>query len=526
MDLLANEYAVFFLIVALGLILGNIKIRGISLESSGVIFVALAFGHYGFKTPQLLQNIGLVLFIYSVGIAAGPGFFKSFKEQGLQFIALAAVIVFSAGGLALGLAKLTNIDTRLAVGLFTGALTSTPGLATAIEASKSPLASIGYGISYPFGVLGVILFVRLINKVVRINIADSEKEYESGLKAENPNIFNKNYKVTNPNIFNKTLGDLQIRAMTDTNISRVFHNGVTSTPLPSTILHEGDIIKAVGSLDGLDKVKILIGEETDIKIPLSKDYTVTSILVSNSQIANKTLADIQLFANHEATATRIRRAGIDITPKATTKLQLGDKVMIACPKSNLEEVELLFGHTSRPFQLDLLPISIGIILGLILGQITIPIAGLNISLGVTGGVLFSSLLLSKIGRTGPILWNIAGEVNAFLRKIGLVFFLVGVGTNAGEQLYSTISNNGIELFYLGAIITVVPMIIAAIFARLVLKMNFLLFLGALTGGMTSTPALSAIDSMTESEAPKIGYATIYPFALVFMIICSQILCLF
>ncbi len=526
MDLLHNEFAVFFLIVALGLILGGIKIKGISLESSGVIFVALIFGHYGHKTPELLQNIGLVLFIYSVGIAAGPGFFKSFKEQGLHFILLAAIIVFSGGAITLLLGKLTGTDMRLMVGLFTGALTSTPGLATAIDASKSTLASIGYGIAYPFGVLGVIIFVRIINKIVRVDLNSSKAEYDESLKKDNPNLFNKNYKVTNPNIFGKAIGELKIRSMTNCNISRVYHNGITTTPTSETVLHEGDIIKAVGSLDGLEKVKLLIGEETDVKIPLSKDYLIKTVLVSNPKISGKTFAEIGLFANYETTATCIRRAGIDITPKASTKLQLGDKVTIALPKANLRQVENLFGHTRQQFQLDFLPIAIGIILGLIIGQIKIPIMGLNFSLGVTGGVLLSSLVLARIGRTGPILWNIAGEVNQFLRKIGLVFFLVGVGTNAGEHLVETILNNGFMLFYLGAIVTILPMIIALIYARIVLKMNFLLFLGALSGGMTSTPALSAIDSMTDSEAPKIGYATIYPFALVFMIISSQLLCLF
>lgn len=526
MESFLNEYGVFFLIVALGLILGNIKIKGISLESSGVIFVALAFGHFGFKTPELLQNIGLILFIYSVGIAAGPGFFKSFKEQGINFIFLAAVIVFSAGIFSLLLAKITGTDVRLIVGLFTGAMTSTPGLAAAIDASKSPMASIGYGIAYPFGVLGVILFVRLVNRIFGIDLKKSEVEYEQSLKKDNPDIYNKNYIVTNPNVFGKAIGELKIRSMTNTNISRVFHNGMTITPNSATILNEGDIIKAVGSLDGLDKIKILIGDETDIKIPLSKDYVIKSVLVSNSKISNKNFSDINLFANYEATATCIRRAGIDITPKASTKIQLGDKVMVACPKNNLKDVEELFGHTGKSIQLDFLPIAIGIIIGILIGKIKFPIFGTTLSLGVTGGVLFASLILSKIGRTGPLLWNVSGDVNQFLRKIGLVFFLVGVGTNAGEHLYSTLMQNGLELFFIGAVITIVPMIVAILFSKYILKMNFLLFLGALAGGMTSTPALSALEPMTDSEAPKIGYATIYPFALVFMIICSQLLCLF
>lgn len=524
MEILSNQYAVFFLIVALGLIIGNIKIKGISLESSGVIFVALAAGHLGYKTPDLLQNIGLILFIYSVGIAAGPGFFKSLKEQGGIFISLAGVIVLSAAVISYLMGQLTSVDKNLLVGIFTGALTSTPGLAAAIDSSKSPLASIGYGIAYPFGVIGVILFVRLADRIFRVNIKNSETEYDNSLKNDNPQIFNRNFIVENPNIFGRTIEELNIRSMTGTNISRVFHDGVTITPNPSTVLGEGDIIKAVGSTAGLEKVKLLIGNETDIKIPLSKDFIVKSILVSNSKIAGKSFADLHLFANYETTATCIRRAGIDITPRASTKIQIGDKIMVACPKNNLHEVETLFGHKGKTFQLDLLPVSLGIIFGIFLGQISIPLFNTDFSLGITGGVLIASLILSRIGRTGPVVWNISGEINQFLRKIGLVFFLVGVGTNAGENIYETLMTNGFELFFTGALVTIIPMVIAYYFSKMVLKMNFLLFLGALCGGMTSTPALSALDPMTDSEATKIGYATIYPFALVFMIICSQLLC--
>ena len=526
MELLTNQYAVFFLIIALGLILGNIKIKGISLESSGVIFIALVFGHFGFKTPEFLQNLGLILFIYSVGIAAGPGFFKSFKEQGMKYFWLAGIIVVSAASLSFVYAKVTGTDIRLMTGIFTGALTSTPGLAAAIEATHSPLASIGYGIAYPFGVIGIIIFVRIIDKVVKVDLKASEKEYSNSLKKENPQIFNKNFIVSNPNVFGKTIGELKVRTMTNTNISRVFHDSAAIAPNSLTKIFSGDIIKAVGSEEGLEKIGLLIGEETDIKIPLNADYTVKSILVTNILISNKSFSDINLFENYDATATCIRRAGIDITPKASTRIQLGDKVMIACPKNSLKDIESIFGHKGKAIQLDLLPISLGIIAGVLIGQIKIPLFGISLSLGVTGGVLFASLLLSKIGRTGPLVWNTSGDVNQFLRKIGLVFFLVGVGTNAGGSLYSTLLSNGILLVLVGISVTMLTMIIALLFGKYIFKMNFLLFLGALTGGMTSTPALSALDSMTDSESVKIGYATIYPFALVFKIICVKLLCLF
>lgn len=522
MDFLANEYLVFFIIIASGLILGNINIKGISLDVSAVIFVALAFGHLGYEAPEIIQKIGLILFIYSVGIQAGPGFFKSLKSQGLHYFILAFVVVVSGGLTAIGLGYLFDIDLRLVAGIFTGALTSTPGLAASIESTGSSLASIGYGIAYPVGILGVILFVRFAPKILKIKIDREEKEYNESIKADFPEVFNKNFTVENQNVFGKNLGELKLRSITGCNVSRILQKGSAFTPGESTVLYEGDVIKAVGTLDGLEKIKLLIGNETEVKIPLSRRFIVKDLLVSNKNIVNKSLSELALHASYDATAARIRRAGIDIPPKASTRLQLGDKVRVACAEQNLKAVTELFGDSTDSLaRLDLLPITIGVILGILIGQLSFPLFGLDFKLGLTGGVLVSALILSKIGRTGPLIWNVSGTINQFLRKIGLVFFLVSVGTNAGGDLIQTISENGPALIIIGAVITFIPMILALIVGRVFLKMNYLTLLGGLTGGMTSTPALSAIEPITESDAPKIGYATVYPFALVIVIMMSQ-----
>jgi len=524
MDFLSNEYLVFFIIIASGLILGNIKIKGISLDVSAVIFVALAFGHFGYKAPSIIQKIGLILFIYSVGIQAGPGFFKSLKSQGLQYMALAFVVVCSGGLMAVVLGYLFNIDLRLIAGIFTGALTSTPGLAAAIESTGSTLASIGYGIAYPFGVLGVILFVRLAPKLLNIKINKEEEKYNQDIKADFPEVFNKNFRVENPNVFGKELGELKLRSITGCNISRILQNDTAFTPGESTVINKGDIIKAVGTCEGLEKIKLLIGNETETRIPLSRRFVIKDLLVSNKAIVNKSLFELALHASYDATAARIRRAGIDIPPKASTRLQLGDKVRIACTEQNLGAVTKLFGDSADKLsQLDLLPITIGVILGILIGQLNLPLFGFDFKLGLTGGVLIAALVLSKIGKTGPLVWNVSGTINQFLRKIGLVFFLVSVGTNAGGKLVETVTANGPELLFVGAVITIVPMLLAIFIGRTFLKMNYLTLLGGLTGGMTSTPALSAIEPVTDSDAPKIGYATVYPFALVFVIIVSQII---
>lgn len=524
MNLISNPYFAFFLIVALGLLLGKIKIKGISLDISAIIFVALVFGHYGIKMPDIFQKIGLIFFIYSVGIQAGPGFFESFKKDGLNLISITAIVVVTGALLTVLMAWVLDIDYKLAVGLFTGALTSTPGLAAAIDSTHSPLASIGYGIAYPLGVLGVILFVKIAPGLFGISIEKEEKHYHDTVKEDFPELYNKNFVVENPNIFGKTLGSLKIRTMTGCNISRVLHSKEAFTPTRDTVLNQGDVIKAVGTLSGLEKVRFLIGKVTDIKIPLSTKYTVRSILVTNEKVVNKSLAELGLFEQYDATSTSIRRSGIDIIPNAGSRLRFGDKVTIACNEQHLSQVVKLFGDSKKKLtDLDFLPVSVGIIIGVLIGSINIPLFGINMKLGLTGGVLIAAILLSRIGKTGNILWNVSGTSNQLLRKLGLIFFLTSVGTNAGEHLVETLSGSGLLYFGTGAIITIVPMLLSMIIGRYVFKINFLVLIGTLTGAMTSTPALSAVDPMTDCNAPKVAYATVYPFALVLIILCSQLM---
>lgn len=524
MEIITVSYIAFFVILAIGIALGNISYKGISLDTSAIIFVALIFGHLGVKLPPLIQQIGLIFFIYSVGIQAGPGFFDSFKKQGLNQIFLTVVVMVSAGALTVVFALMLELPLDLMTGIFTGALTSTPGLAAAIESTGSHAASIGYGIAYPFGVLGVILFVKLIGKFFGVDFRNEEKKYNEAITADYPKPMNKNFIVENPKVFGKTVGELNIRSMTGTNISRVFHEGVTTTPRFDTVLHKGDVIKAVGSEEDLEKIKILIGSETDKQIPLGKRFIVKSLLVSNKEVVNKSFAELGLFSKYNVTATSIRRAGIDITPTANTKIRFGDKIMVACAENALEAVSALFGDNQKKLsELDLLPISLGILIGVLLGHITIPVAGFEFSLGLTGGVLIASIILSKIGKTGPLLWNVSGTTNQLLRKLGLVFFLAAVGTSAGENLVATVNENGFQLLLVGAVITMVPMILVIIIGHFFFKINFLTLLGTLTGSMTSTPALSAIDDMSDSDAPRVAYATVYPFALVLIVVLSQLI---
>jgi putative transport protein len=530
-ELLSKDYFVLFLVIGLGIFLGNVRIKGINFDTSAVIFVAIFFGYlynlYGvpFNIPPVIQSVGLVLFIYTIGMQAGPSFFSSFKEQGAKLVVLAAITVLTGAITAVSISYIYDVDMNMMSGLLTGALTSTPGLAASVEASQSSLASIGYGIAYPFGVLGVILFVKLGPALFRVNIKKEEKEFEEKSSSTTPLVINKNLIISNENVHGKTIDELKIRFMTKANISRIMKpNQLPSSPTKDTILETGDIIKAVGTVNALQRIEILLGKITDIEIPRSKTYDVKWYVVSNDMVVNKTIKGLNLLDNYAATITRIRRASIDLVPHPTTKIKYGDKILVSCSKGNISAVTQLFGNSlKRVGQTSFLPVAFGIVIGVLVGSISIPLGGLHLKLGLTGGVLLTSIFLSWKGKLGSVVWNLSGSANQILRQFGLLLFLTPVGLKAGQSLILAIEEHGAILFLYGALITLIPMLITVLTGRFFLKINFLSILGALTGGMTSTPGLSATDSMTESEAPQLAYAAVYPFSLVLIIAVAEIM---
>jgi len=526
MGFLTNSYFALFLIIAIGFLLGRIHVAGISLDVSAVIFVALVFGHFGIVVPNDFQYLGLVLFIFTIGIQAGPGFFESFKKNGRALALLAAVLILTSGIVTYIFFRVFDIDKNICIGLLTGALTSTPGLAAAIDTTGSPLASIGYGIGYPFGVIGVILFVKLLPKIVGADIRKAEQEYKNEQEEGFPEIIKKNFVVENENVVGKSIEELRFREMTKAVISRIMHDGTAETPTPRSILRKDDIIKAVGSEAALEQVKLLIGPETDVEIPLSNKYEVNFVMVTNKDVVNKTIAQMNLLNTYNATITRIRRAGIIISPTPDYKIQFADKLMIAGSRESLQQIAKIFGNDDRKLSdTDFLPIALGIIMGIFVGKIGLRFGSFNFNLGLTGGILFTALILGRIGKTGPIMWTMTGAANQLLRQLGLLFFLAAVGSSAGANMVSTFQQYGFGLFAIGAVITLVPMIVATVISRVFLKMNILSLLGTLTGGMTSTPGLAAVDSMTDTNAPSIAYATVYPIAMVLLIIVVQLLSL-
>ncbi|MDR1226610.1 MAG: transporter [Prevotellaceae bacterium] len=523
-NLLSSSYFLLFLIIAIGLIFGRIKIKGISLESSAVIFVALLLGHWGYTLPKVVQNIGLVFFIFTIGMQAGPGFFRSFMKDGRKLVILATAVVATATLTLWIFGRLLGLEKGLVIGLFNGALTSTPGLAAAVEISGSPLAPIGYSIAYPLGVILVILFLQLVPAILKINFRKCEKEYEAQQQETIDQIISKNIRVENANIDGKTIQELHIRATTGCAISRVKHEGVTTTPDKSTILHLGDVLRVVGSEHDLRGAEYFIGSAVDEALELSHEHSVDWVLVTNKSVINKPLKKLDLFANFDTTIVRIRRAGIDLAPTGNMMLRFGDRVQVASRKNSKEQVIKLLGNDNKRLSsTDFLPIALGILIGVALGKISIPVFGIDVNLGVTGGVLTAALVLSALGKTGPIIWSMSGSANQIFRELGLLFFLAGVGTEAGKDMAGALAQHGVIPVAIGIAVTLLPLAVGMIVGRWALKLNFLTLLGVLAGGMTSTPGLSAVTSKSDTNIAQLAYATVYPFALVLMIIFSTLL---
>ena len=523
--LLQSSYFALFLIVALGFVLGRINFKGISLDVSAVIFIALLFGHFGVIIPKELGNFGLVLFIFTIGIQAGPGFFDSFRSKGKVLILITLLIIGSACMTGVLFKYLLHIDMAETVGLIAGSLTSTPGLAAAIDSTQSSAASIAYGIAYPFGVIGVILFIKLLPGLLRLDIKKEEKRLEMQQRDKYPEIYTGTFRVTNENIFNKSLIQLQIRTMTGAVISRVKHGDKTEVPSAKTMLYQGDLVKAVGSEYALAQLGVLVGERLQEDLPLATSYELQSLLLTKKEVIGKTLGSLNLQQNFGCTVTRIRRSGIDLSPEPGLTLKFGDKLLVVGHQDSLKELAKLLGNDEKRLSdTDFFPIAMGIVLGVSVGKINISFSdSFSFSPGLTGGILLTALVLSSVGKTGPILWSMSGAANLLLRQLGLLLFLAEVGTSAGANLVETFRESGWALFGAGVAITLVPMIVAVAVGYFVFKINLFDLMGTITGGMTSTPGLAAAGSMTDSDAPSVAYATVYPIAMVFLIVFIQVI---
>lgn len=529
--LLTEQMLVLFAILALGSWVGSLSFRGVSLGTAAVFFVGLAFGHFGTTVPKPIMDLGLLLFVYAVGLQAGPRFFRTFRRQGREFVVVAAAAIIAAAIVTVLMARVFNLSWALASGMFTGALTNTPALASTsdavsrIDPSQSAAVLVGYGIAYPFSIVAVTLLIPLIPKLLRRTVYDAEADWCNSQSGERTSLSKRQFRVVNANLEGKRLGELDTHRLSQVNISRVQHNSQVVTGTPDVILHVDDIILAVGADEELEKLRVLVGQEVQTEMAANTRTVSREMFVTEEKLAGRRLMDLHVWDRYAVIITRIRRAGVEITPVGTSTLELGDTLRVVGDDAALSEfARLVGGNTRKIDETNMVPFIIGILLGIVVGLIPIPLPnGLSIKLGAAGGALLVSLLLGHFGRIGPFPVYVPIAARNISRELGLMLFLAGAGANAGGQLLTVIRQQGGGVFLAGAAITLVAVAATVIITHLIYRMNLLSVLGLTSGVMTNPPALAASVQQTATDVPAVTYASAYPVVLIFKILIAQVL---
>ncbi|MEZ0396844.1 MAG: aspartate:alanine exchanger family transporter [Anaerolineales bacterium] len=529
--ILSEQMLTLFVILALGALLGSFSWRGVSLGTAGVLFVALVFGHYGLSVPKAVQDLGLLLFVYAVGLQAGPRFFRTFRRLGLRFAAIGLAVALTGALTTLGLSRLVGLPVDLAAGLYTGALTCTPALAAAIDTLSrlSPQAggtvSVGYGIAYPFSMLGIVLLVQTLPRLLKRDLRKEEETWLAEYQRELPALLVKQYRVTNPNADGKTLLDINPHRLARVNITRIRRGEDVFLASPTTALHLGDVVLAVGPQDELDKIKIVLGEETEVPMDRNTKITTQDLEMISPAFAGKTLADLRVWETFGVVITRIRRQGVEIAPIGSVSLEVGDGLHVVGEKENVQEfVRKVGGDTRQVHETSMLPYLIGLVLGIGVGLIPFRLpGGVEIELGIAGGAFLVSLIFGHFGRIGGLRLYVPAAARNLTRELGLMLFLAGAGTTAGVHLVEVIRSQGWILVLCGAAVTILSAAVGLFLMLRVFKMQTLASLGALTACMTNPPALAAANNQTSTDLATLSYASVYPAALIFKIILAQLL---
>lgn len=534
--LASNPILTLFVVIGLGYILGEISLFGFRFGVAGVLFVGLAVGSLGpaISVPELIPTLGLIIFIYTIGIQSGPGFFDSFRKRGLRDAVFAFAIVAFAAVLTVALTGPAHVSRPKAAGLFAGAMTNTPALAAAREtltlrghaAHMSPEAMraimdepvVAYSIAYPLGVIGVLVAFGVVRRLFKAKMTPPKQGSEIRLE---------NLKVTNPEVIGHALGEV-MHSKPDLGfvISRIQQDGDIDIPRSSAEIHEGDVVAVVGEDEGLACAEQLFGPKVDSHIELDrKKLDYRRVFVSRHNVAGKRIKDLDLEDQVGATVTRVRRGDEDFVPTPNTRLELGDRVRVITPRENFARISAFFGDSVRgASETDFGSVAIGLVLGALLGMIPIPMPGGHIlHLGMAGGPLLVSLVLGRLERTGRISWTMPLSANLTLRHIGLLLFLAGVGIRAGYSFATTLRANGLQLLVIGGIVTFALSFVCLIIGYKLLKIPFDSLMGMLSGIQTQPACLAYATREANSDVPNMAYAAVYPIAMITKIIMAQFL---
>ncbi len=530
---------------ALGLVLGHVKVKGTGLGVAGVLFAGLLLGHLGFvpdvHSLELLRDLGLLFFVYAIGAQLGPGFFDSLKHGGVRLNALAALVVILGVGVAAAGAVLLKLDVAGVVGVLAGATTNTPSLGAAqqaidalpdVDAARRGLAGLGYAVAYPFGVAGIIASLVALRLIFKVDPrAEATALLEARAKAHPP-VEHWSLLVDNPNLEGLAIADIPGLSALGLVVSRILRRGESTVDVAhgTTRLQRGDVILAVGVVAQLEALRIIVGRVADTDLmAVPGRVSLRRMVVTRRDVVGSTLADASIALGGAVTFTRLRRGGVELTARPDHRLRFGDLVWCVGADADLDAAARHLGNADSALSAtEFLPIFIGLALGLVVGAVSVPIAGLPapLKLGLAGGPLLVAIVLGRVGRVGPVLWYMPGNVNVALRELGMTLFLAAVGLKAGAHLVGALtSGTGPLWFGVGVVVTVVPILIVGVIGRALLKLDYPTLSGVLAGSMTDPPALAFAQGLAGSDAPAVGYAAVYPLTMVLRIVTAQLLVL-
>ena len=534
------------IVIALGIQLGKIKIFGISLGITLVLFVGIVMGHFGFTmNPDILhffKEFGLILFVYSVGMQVGPGFFSSFKQGGVTLNMLACGIVFLGVVTALVIHYVTGVPIPTMVGILSGAVTNTPGLGAAQQAYTDmfgvadPTIALGYAVAYPLGVIGIILALIVIRYAFGVNFEKETEQLNSEDSSHNNEAKPISLIVKNPAIFGKTVAEISSLIERDFVVSRVWRNDNKQIEMASaqTVLNEDDKIFVITTEQDAETIKAFIGIEFDMErkqwIRMESQFINRRILVTKPELNGKRLGQLKLRKLYGINITRINRSGIDLVATPNLTLQVGDRVNVVGTESAVTNVEKVLGNSlKRLNEPNLIAIFVGIALGIFLGSIPLTFPGIPqpVKLGLAGGPLIVAILVSRFGYHYKLITYTTQSANFMLREIGITLFLACVGIGAGDGFVDTIVNNGgFAWIGYGFIITFLPLIIIGSIGRYFCKVNYFTLMGLIAGSTTDPPALAYSNATAGNDAPAVGYATVYPLTMFLRVLTAQLMILF
>lgn len=534
--LIENPLLLLFIVSALGYAIGRIKIQGSSLGVAAVLFVGLAVGALDprLALPEIIFLLGLVIFVYSIGLSSGPGFFASFTPRGLRDNVFVLGVLVIAAVIAFALAYLLGLQGTIVAGMFAGSLTNTPALAGVVDALRASGASeavlaepvIGYSIAYPVGVLGMIFAVLAGRWLWRIDY-QAESEKLRGFHLVEQAFFNRTIVVTQPQVTGIPLHQLIDDHGWDILVTRIKRNGTTFLAGANIILELGDLVNALGAPADVDAAMHGLGEASSEQLTYDlSEYDSRRIFVSNPDIAGRRLADLRLPQQYGALVTRVRQGDIDLLADGNTVLELGDRVRVVAKRDELPKLTKLFGDSYKALsEINLLSFGVGAMLGLLIGLVPIPLpGGLTLELGYAGGPLLVALILGALRRTGPIVWTLPYSANLTLRQFGLTLLLAGIGVRSGYTFFSTLAQSGgVVIFLAGASITLVVAFLTLWLGYKVLKIPYPMLTGMLAALQTQPAVLGFSLEQSKNEIPNIGYALVFPIATISKIVLAQLL---